>query len=167
MMENMTWKTGEFCWIDTMTSDLPKAKEFYNKVFGWQYDETPTPNGPYVFSKIEKGEVGGLSELSEEMKKQNIPSFWEAYVKVEDTDAIVAKAKELGGKVMAEPFDVMEYGRMAVLASPSGAAFCLWQSKDTKEAPRTSGMEHGMYGWIELNTNNVDADGAFYCNLFS
>ena len=32
--------------------------------------------------------------------------------------------------MMAEPFDVMDAGRMAVVADPTGAMFCIWQAKN-------------------------------------
>jgi predicted enzyme related to lactoylglutathione lyase len=40
-----------------------------------------------------------------------------------DTDATAAKAAELGGQVLAEPFDIENVGRFAVLADPQGVAF--------------------------------------------
>lgn len=166
-MKDTTWKNGDFCWVDLMTTDLPKAKEFYSKILNWTYEEVNTPNGPYIFSNISEGNVGGLGLLPEEMQKQGIPSYWSTYVKVENADASVAKAKELGGKVQMEAFDVMDIGRMAVISSPSGATLCVWEAKNKEvDTPRTSGHHHGMYGWVELNTHNLDADGKFYCDLF-
>lgn len=126
-----------------------------------------TPNDPYTFMKITEGEVGGLTKLSENEMKNGIPSYWNTYVKVDSADDTVTKAKELGGKIIAEAFDVMDKGRMAVIASPSGAVLSIWQDKQDGPTPRTSGMNHGMYGWVELCTNNVDQDGQFYCNLFN
>jgi predicted enzyme related to lactoylglutathione lyase len=47
------------------------------------------------------------------------------YFNVEDTDATVAKAQELGGAVMAPAFDAGEVGRIAVLADPQGGVFAV------------------------------------------
>jgi uncharacterized protein len=44
------------------------------------------------------------------------------YFAVEDIDAAVAKATELGGKVAVEPTDT-PVGRFAVLNDPHGAVF--------------------------------------------
>ncbi len=41
---------------------------------------------------------------------------------MDDTDATVAKAGELGGTVVSEPTDIAP-GRLAVLADPQGAVF--------------------------------------------
>ena len=40
-----------------------------------------------------------------------------------DTDATVAQVNELGGSVMAEPFDIPEVGRIAIALDPAFAAF--------------------------------------------
>ena len=51
-----------------------------------------------------------------------IPPHWGIYINVDDTDAVVEKARSLGAQVMAEPMDTPP-GRMAALVDPQGAAF--------------------------------------------
>ena len=48
------------------------------------------------------------------------PAFWGVYVTVDDVDAATAKVAAAGGWVDAEPF-VMDLGRMAAIADPTGA----------------------------------------------
>jgi uncharacterized protein len=48
------------------------------------------------------------------------------YFAVTGADATVAKAAELGGSVLAEPFDT-PVGRMAVISDPQGATFSILQ----------------------------------------
>jgi predicted enzyme related to lactoylglutathione lyase len=50
------------------------------------------------------------------------PPHWSVTFGVDDADAIAAKAAELGGSVIAPPFDA-PWVRMTVLADPQGAAF--------------------------------------------
>ena len=50
------------------------------------------------------------------------PSFWGVYFAVDDTDATVAKAQELGASVLMPATDI-EPGRFAVLSDPGGAMF--------------------------------------------
>jgi predicted enzyme related to lactoylglutathione lyase len=52
-----------------------------------------------------------------------VPAFWMVIFAVTDTDATVAKARDLGGQLLAEPFDIADVGRFAVLADPQGVAF--------------------------------------------
>ena len=48
---------------------------------------------------------------------------------VASADETAGKAAEAGGNVIAEAFDVMDVGRMAVIADPTGAALCLWEPR--------------------------------------
>ena len=50
------------------------------------------------------------------------PAHWTTYFGVSDTDATAAKATELGGRVVQQPWDT-PYGRMATLADDQGAVF--------------------------------------------
>ena len=57
-----------------------------------------------------------------------MPPSWGVYFAVADTDATVAKARELGGSVFMGPTDI-EPGRFAVLADNIGAVFNVLQLK--------------------------------------
>jgi uncharacterized protein len=83
---------------------------------------------------------------------------------VEDADATAARAVELGGKLPAGVFDVYTNGRMAVIIDPTGAAFCLWQPKQT---PGIGVMgENNSYCWADLITGDRDGAKTFYEKLF-
>jgi uncharacterized protein len=71
---------------------------------------------------------------------------------------------ELGGTVVAAPMDVMDAGRMAVLADPTGAVSCMWQAKDHIGAELVN--EHGALIWTELMTSDIDAASKFYAALY-
>jgi predicted enzyme related to lactoylglutathione lyase len=47
---------------------------------------------------------------------------WNTYIAVDSADESAQKIEQAGGTVAAEPFDVLDVGRMAVLADPEGAA---------------------------------------------
>ena len=93
-----------------------------------------------------------------------MPPVWNSYIAVDSADAAAARAKELGGIVHAEPFDVMEAGRMAVIQDPQGAFFMVWEAKDHIGARLVNG--HGLFTWSELATTDVDAAAKFYGDLF-
>ena len=56
---------------------------------------------------------------------------------------------------MMPPFDVMDAGRMAVIADPTGALLCLWQATNNIGASLVN--EHGTLSWEELMTPDVPA----------
>ena len=74
---------------------------------------------------------------------------------VEDVDASVARAKELGGQVIVEPMDVMTAGRMAVLMDPEGAVFALWQPGEHIGAGIVN--EFNTLTWNELRTRDPES----------
>ena len=57
------------------------------------------------------------------------PTAWTTYLATENADATAEKVTAAGGKLISEPFDVMDAGRMAVAADPAGAVFGIWQSR--------------------------------------
>jgi uncharacterized protein len=115
---------GAFCWNELGTRDLNGAKNFYPKVFGWGVKVNEIPgHGEYIEWQIEgKSIAGGMS--IEGMLPPEIPPYWLVYFCVADTDATVAKAESLGGKVMNPATDIPQ-GRFAVLTDPQGGAFAV------------------------------------------
>ena len=66
--------------------------------------------------------------------------------------------------MLAEPFDVMSHGRMAVVRDPSGGVLSLWEPKDHIGAQRVN--EDGAFCWMELLTRDPEKAGKFYSQLF-
>ena len=60
------------------------------------------------------------------MYPPQVPPHWLVYFAVANTDEMVKKAQELGGKVINPGMDTPQ-GRMAVLNDPQGAAFAIIQ----------------------------------------
>jgi uncharacterized protein len=83
---------------------------------------------------------------------------------VESADETAVKVRDAGGKVIMEPFDVMDAGRMAVLADPEGAVFSVWQAKQHKGARIVN--EHGSLNFNGLNTRNPEGAKSFYGSVF-
>lgn len=92
------------------------------------------------------------------------PEFGGYYVSVEDADAAVARAEELGGAVLLPPFDVAPVGRMALIADPQGAAVAVWQAGEMSGASVVN--QTGAMCLNQLNTSDPEAAQAFYGALF-
>ena len=156
---------GQFCWPELATSDLPAAKAFYTAVFGWTAeDKTVGPGFVYTMLKLRGLDVGAIHEQRKEEAQAGIPPHWSVYVAVASADEAAARARRLGGKVLAEPFDVMDAGRMAVVQDPSGASVCLWQSRRHRGAGVVD--EPGAMCWCELATTDAPKAGRFHSELF-
>ena len=119
---------GSFCWAELATTDGDAAKRFYGGLFGWAGEDSPAgPDMIYTMLKKNGKSVGALYKIRPEQK--GMPPNWMTYVTVASVDETAKKAKDLGGKLLMEPFDVMDVGRMTVVQDPQGAMFSLWQPK--------------------------------------
>ena len=163
MAERDGYIPGVPCWIDTSQPDPEAAVDFYRGLFGWEFEDTMPPDseGKYFIGRIRGGDVAAVSSLP-----QGGPPMatWNTYICVQNADEAASKAVDAGGKAMVEPFDVMDAGRMAVLADPEGAVFCVWQAKQHKGARIVN--EHGSLNFNGLNTRDAEAAKRFYGAVF-
>ena len=156
---------GSFCWIELGTNDTTAAKKFYKELFGWSFVDSPMGPGEfYTIFKIRDLDVAAMYTLREDQTSQGVPPHWMTYVSVASADDAAKKAASLGAKVLADAFDVMEAGRMAVLQDPQGATFCVWQAK-TNTGIGLAG-EPGTLCWDELWTTDHKKAANFYKGLF-
>jgi predicted enzyme related to lactoylglutathione lyase len=93
-----------------------------------------------------------------------MPPHWNCYVAVEDADAAAARARDAGATVVAEPFDVFDAGRMAMIQDPQGAFLALWQAGRSIGAQLVNAP--GAMSFNDLATPDPAASAAFYGELF-
>src|SRR5437016_5103428 len=114
---------GVPCWVDTSQPDPEAALPFYSGLFGWEFEDVmPAASaGKYFIGRIGGSDAAAVGSLPEGGPPL---AMWNTYVWVDSADETAIKARDAGGAVAMEPFDVMDAGRMAVLIDPEGAAFC-------------------------------------------
>ena len=165
MQETPQYAPGTFCWVELATTDSAAAKKFYSGLFGWTIEDRPVgPDMVYTMLNLDGKNAGALYPLDKEKQGQGIPPHWLSYASVTNADETAAKAKELGATILAGPFDVMTFGRMAVIQDPTSAVFALWQPKDHKGAGVVN--VPNSFCWNELMTTDTAKDGDFYTGLF-
>jgi len=114
-----------FVHVELTTHDLPKAKEFYKALFGWQLQDTPMPDGKtYTMINVGEGTGGGMMTAPD----PGIPPHWLPYVAVDDLAASTKRAKDLGATMIMENIPVAEYGKFTILKDPTGAVIAMWQN---------------------------------------
>ena len=128
----------------------------------WEIPELPNSAemGGYRRAKKNGKDVAGAMPLMQEGQ----PPAWSTYVAVTDADATAAAVKDAAGSVISEPMDVMDLGRMAIFADPTGAVFGIWQPGTFAGAELVN--EPGALAWNELGTRDPDAAKAFYSAVF-
>ncbi|HEV8232881.1 MAG TPA: VOC family protein [Thermoanaerobaculia bacterium] len=162
MTEVKKHEPGMFCWVELATKDGPAAKKFYTSLFDWGINDIPSEAGTYSMVQKKGKDAGALYELGPQ--QEGVPPHWNTYICVDSADDTAARAKELGGTVIMEPFDVMEHGRMAIIQDPTRATFSIWQAKEHKGAAVVN--EPSSFCWNELYTTDPKKAGDFYSNLF-
>ncbi|QIK74827.1 VOC family protein [Nocardioides piscis] len=113
-------------WNELETPDLDRAAPFYGAVLGLTTEtiEMPGSPEPYVMLNANGRSVAGLTPPP----APDVPAHWNVSFNVDDVDAAVAHASELGATTITPAFDVEGVGRLAVLQDPQGASFVLMQN---------------------------------------
>ncbi|MCC6418964.1 MAG: VOC family protein [Gemmataceae bacterium] len=125
------------------TRDRDAAEAFYAAVFGWEvlaldggFEMWSLPGYGAFLDRLNPGTVERMAQMGAPSGFENavagldtIPAdqhemspSWGVTFAVEDADAVAAKAAELGGTVVAAPFDA-PWVRVTVIADPQGAIF--------------------------------------------
>jgi uncharacterized protein len=156
---------GTFCWAELSTTDIKAGRQFYESLFGWKGSAQPAGDfGEYVVFGVADGRpAAGGYEQPEQERSMGFPPHWNLYIYSDDVDKTVALSVEAGGKAVVQPMDTPN-GRMAVVADPTGAIFCLWQSDSMPGwAVRD---EPGSFSWGELISDDTDRAAKFYTDVF-
>lgn len=161
------YTSGTFCWIDLAAHDPGVAERFYTSLFGWtaRHDRFgPGDDEVYVMLQKDGRDAAALYAMDPAQKSQGIPSSWLSYVAVESAADAAARARRLGASVLADAFDVMDYGRMALLSDPTGAVLAVWEAG--KHVGAGVKFDPGTLTWNELGTRLTERAAEFYAGLF-
>lgn len=116
---------GTFLWNELVTSDQKACGDFYCGLLGWTRREVDSgPFGIYTIFQHGGKDIAGMMNPTTGFSRSR-PPCWNAYIAVEDVDALAARAEELGGKVIEPPGDIPGVGRVCMLADPRGAVILL------------------------------------------
>lgn len=106
---------------------ISKAPEetarFYGDLFGWGIDA----NNPMGYRRITTGSSDGIQGGIWPAPPQ-ATNFAQLFVTVDDVAAIVARAVELGARIIIPPTTLPEGDVMAVLHDPQGMSFGICQA---------------------------------------
>jgi predicted enzyme related to lactoylglutathione lyase len=152
---------GTPSWVELSSPDTDASAAFYRELMGWSAtDPGPSETGGYrMFQQRGKNVAGLMGHMQEGQ-----PTAWATYVSVTDADETAEKVKAAGGGVVVEPMDVMDLGRMAVFADPTGAVFGVWQPKEFAGADLVN--EPSSLCWNEVHTRDPETNKAFYRSVF-
>lgn len=158
---NTPFAAGTPCWVDLLSSDMDKARQFYGDVLGWTAEESGTEFGGYVTFYSDGHRVAGMVANRAET---GFPDFWNTYLSTDDVDATVEAAVKAGAGVVAPAMAVADLGSMAILSDPAGATVGLWQPRSHTGFEKYN--EPGGVAWDELHSKDFEASKRFYAEVF-
>ena len=102
--------------FEIMDRDGDALERFYGGLFGWRIEPVEETQGGYriVHTDAGRGIDGGLGSFP------GAPAYTTVYVHVDDVDAAVARAQELGATVLAPAREVSPGVVTAILRDPEG-----------------------------------------------
>jgi len=151
---------GTPTWIDVIGPDAEAARAFYHEVFGWEYDVGGPEFGGYTTARLGQRTVAGIVG---NQPGEPPPAAWSLYFASDDIAADVARATELGAKVVYPAMSVGDFGSMATLQDPTGAMFSFWQAGSHVGSQVTE--DPGSAAWYELYSSDAKRARDFYTAL--
>lgn len=152
---------GTPSWVELSSPDPDASAAFYRDVLDWGATEPGSAEtGGYRMFQCDGKNVAGLMGHMQEGQ----PTAWATYVSVADADETAQKVQAAGGALLMGPVDVMDLGRMAMFADPTGAVFGVWQPKAFAGADLVN--QPVSLVWNEVHTRDTDTDKTFYNSVF-
>lgn len=100
--------------FEVVGKDGPALQKFFSDLFGWKFN-TDNPGGYGMTSADQTGIVVGVSNAPD-----GGPGWVTGYVTVPDIDATLARATQLGGKVIMPKMSPGGGATLAMVADPEG-----------------------------------------------
>ena len=156
MPTRTSYEPGTPSWVDLASPDLAASVAFYSSLFGWEaMDQGPEAGHYHMFELRAACRWPGRRPIMMEGQ----PPAWTTYISVERCRRQPSpRSRRPGASVFVEPMDVLDVGRMAVFADPTGAAAAVWQPRQHLGAGLVN--EPGALVWNELTTRDIDGGQA-------
>jgi hypothetical protein len=161
MPARQTAPAGAPCWVDLMTSDTKRSRDFYGELFGWMAEEPAAEFGGYMNFTKNGVRVAGCMPVQPGSDEADV---WSVYLATDDAAKTLEAAAAHGGQIIVPAMPVGDLGTMAVINDAGGANVGIWQPG------RHQGFgliaEPGAPGWFEVHTRDYEPTIRFYREVF-
>ena len=151
---------GTLAWVDLTTPDVAAAADFYSRLFGWKLESEETPMGRHVIGVTGAGPTAGM--MSPPPGEVGPPPAWAVFFAVADVAEAFDHASRLGATGLQPPTEIPGGDRIAVVTDPAGAVVGLMESHG---GDSMAWGESGAVAWVETQSRDLQASGAFYESL--
>lgn len=150
------WPEGTPCWVDLGVDDFDRAQRFYGELMGWEMERGAPEFGGYASVTKDGRNVAGIAPKMDPAQ----PTVWTTYLASDDIEATMAKVRDNGGRVVAEPMAIADMGTMALAVDPGGAFVGFWQGGTHTGFELAN--EPGSVTWNEQLSRSFEESKAFY-----
>jgi hypothetical protein len=150
---------GQIVWYNLVTPNIQESKKFYGSIFDWTFEDIQLKGQKFSVIRHKKVAIGSMLEIP----KANA-SVWLASVSVNDIDEAVARYIKNGGRLLIEPFNVMDSGMQVIVEGPQGEKIAYINNPASPVSFLDN--EPNRWIWTELWSNNVQESTAFYENVW-
>ncbi|KPJ60997.1 MAG: hypothetical protein AMJ46_03115 [Latescibacteria bacterium DG_63] len=112
---------NRLCHFEFQASDVAKTKEFYSKIFDWEFEDSTEG---YTMIKTGTAPDGGLMA-----KPEGAPApCLQVYFLVDSVEETLKKVKNAGGQVLVPKTPVQDMGFFAFFMGPDDVGVGIWES---------------------------------------
>ena len=133
-------------WFEICSPRHEELRSYYADLFGWAV--TPLPGMDYALVDTGGPIGGGITSGEDEVV---------VYVEVDDLDAGLRRAEELGGRVVVPVTEIPDMATFAQVADPSGNVVGLVLASSTDPAPPPADDQRPAPKWVLLYDTSEDA----------
>ena len=118
-------KHGDLTHLEIPADDPDRARDFYQRLFGWSFQEMPGYAGYHLFTTPvgQEGMGGAIGKRGE-----SAPEALRTYVHVDSVDAALQRAVELGGSIVEPKADVPGQGFYGIFRDTEANELAVWES---------------------------------------
>lgn len=101
--------------------DVPRAREFYGRVFGWRFE----PWGPPGFYRVDAGDAAQSLPLGSLQKRRQLEpgltlNGFECTIAVDDVDAVARAIEASGGRILMPKATIPGVGSLVFFMDTEG-----------------------------------------------
>lgn len=157
---------GTNMWFDLPTSDSSGAKDFYGALFGWEWLDVPMGDDMmYSMAMMGEKHIAAIFPDHGVQRKPGSPMMWMHHFWSYDVHSAVKRAEALGGEVLMPPQELPGAGIKAVVTTPEGASFVLWQSDVIFGTDHFGELNAAC--WTEYYTRDAEQSYRFFEEVLS
>jgi predicted enzyme related to lactoylglutathione lyase len=150
---------GRWVWMELVTEDPARARDFYGQVFDWTFEDFAQQERTYVLIRAGERPVGGILRHRGEADAAR-SAQWIGMMSVSNVEQVTTRATDAGATIIIPPGKLRGRGEVAVLNDPEGALFGIIHS-DTGDPPDTF-PSVDTWLWMELWAQDGARMSGFY-----